>query len=56
MNGESTLKAIELAHKILQEKIVDDKGYLTVIDTFFEGLDALLEKLQNTRDLADGMR
>ena len=56
MNTESTLHAIELAHKILQGNIVDSSGKLALNDKFFEGLDELLEKFQQTRELAEALR
>lgn len=56
MNTQSTLRAIELAHKILQGNLVDIKGNLALDDKFFDGLDELLHKFEETRKLAEAMR
>jgi len=56
MNTESTLKAMELAHQLLQGNLVDKSGKLAVNDKFFEGLDEVLRKFSETRELAEAMR
>ena len=56
MNAEDTLKALELAHQILQVNIMDKEGCLAVNDKFFEGLDQVLERLAETREFAETMR
>ena len=56
MDTQSTLRAIELAHKILQGSIVDMQGNLALDDMFFEVLDDLLYKFEETRNLAEAMR
>ena len=56
MNNQSTLRAIELAHKILQGNLVDTQGDLALDDRFFESLDELLQRFEETRKLAEAMR
>jgi len=56
MNAETTLRAIELAHEILQNNLADEFGQLTYDDSFFKGLDILLKKLHETREFAEAMR
>ncbi|MDF1882162.1 hypothetical protein JHD50_12780 [Sulfurimonas sp. MAG313] len=56
MNSESTLKAMELAHQLLEGNLLDKKGALAVNDKFFEGLDEVLKKFSQTRELAETMR
>lgn len=56
MNTEQTLQAVKQAFKVLQENLVDDSGHLALSDNFFEELDELLEKFQETRELAEAMR
>ena len=56
MNSENTLEAMELAHQILEGNLVDKEGDLAVNDKFFEGLDEVLKKFSQTRELAESLR
>jgi len=56
MNSETTLKAIELAHTILQNNLVDESGKLALDDKFLKNLDEILEKFSETRTLVEAMR
>lgn len=56
MKTETTLRAIELAHKLLAENIVDQRGSLAYDEGFLKVLDELLKKFNETRELAEAMR
>jgi len=56
LNTEATLKAMTLAHKLLCDNIADDQGHLVYDEQFLKHLDELLEKLNETRALAEAMR
>jgi len=56
MKTEQTLEAVKQAFKVLQENLVDDSGHLALSENFFEELDELLEKFQETKALAEAMR
>ncbi len=48
MQALQTLRAIELAFRLLQESLVDENGILALDEAFIEGFDDLMEKFHQT--------
>jgi len=55
-NPAIALMQIETALNHLQNTMVDEDGKLTWDDTFFKLYDELMQKLQETREIAESLR
>jgi len=55
-NPALTIMQLELALNNLQNTMINEEGKLTLDTKFLELFDSLMEKLQESRNIAEGMR
>ncbi len=55
-NPALTIMQLELALNNLQNTMVNEEGKLALDSRFLELFDSLMKKLQESRDIAEGMR